>query len=120
MLELLETLGIADKVDTILGIEYPKRRKEMRKFMGLVNFYRDMQKDCSHLLAPLAALTSKKRRLKWTKKCEKVFEGVKVVIVGSVMLLYCPHFNKEFVIHTDASNMQLEGVITQGNRPLTF
>ena len=35
------------------------------------------------------------------------------------MLSY-PCFSKAFVIHTDASDMQLGGVITQDNKPLAF
>ena len=35
------------------------------------------------------------------------------------MLSY-PNFSKEFIIHTDASDVQLGGVITQDNKPLAF
>jgi len=87
--------------------------------MGLVNFYRDMWKNRSHLLSPLAALTSKKRRWKWSDECEKAFEGIKAIIARDVMLSY-PCFSKEFIIHTDASDVQLGGVITQDNKPLAF
>ncbi len=31
-----------------------------------------------------------------------------------------PDFTKPFEIYTDASTMQLESVITQGNRPIAF
>ena len=110
---------MSDKVQAILGIERPKCRKDIRKFMGLINFYRDMWKNRSHLLSPLAALTSKKRYQKWTEACEKSFEGIKAIIACDVMLSY-PCFSKEFVIHTDASDIQLGGVITQDSKPLAF
>ena len=35
-------------------------------------------------------------------------------------LLSYPDFNKEFVIHTDASNLQIRSVISQKRRPLAF
>ena len=35
------------------------------------------------------------------------------------MLLY-PNFSKKFVIHTDASDLQLGAVILQGNRPIAY
>ena len=53
---------MSDKVQSILGMERPKCRKNIHKFMGLINFYRDMWKNRSHLLSPFAALTIKKRR----------------------------------------------------------
>ena len=31
-----------DTVKTILGIQCPRKRKEIRRFMGMVNFYSDM------------------------------------------------------------------------------
>jgi hypothetical protein len=36
-----------------------------------------------------------------------------------VMLVY-PNFNKEFVIHMDASHMQLSAVISQDGKPIAF
>jgi hypothetical protein len=39
----------------------PKMMKQFRRFLGMVNFYRDMWKGCSHVLAPLTELASKKK-----------------------------------------------------------
>ena len=38
----------------------PRNRKELRSFLGLVNYYRDMTVRRSHIIAPLTKLTSKK------------------------------------------------------------
>ena len=40
---------MTDKVESILGIQRPRTRKEIRRFMGMINFYRDMWKHRSHL-----------------------------------------------------------------------
>ena len=87
--------------------------------MDMINFYRDMWKHRSHLLAPLAALTSKKRRWKWCDVCEKAFEGVKATIAKDAMLSY-PNFSEDFIMHADASAIQLGGVMTQNNKLLAF
>ena len=50
--------AMVDTVELILGIQITRARKEIRRSMGMTNFYRDMWKHRSHLLAPLAALTS--------------------------------------------------------------
>ena len=107
---------MSDKVQSILWIECPKYCKDIRKFIGLVNFCRDMQKNRSYLLSPLAALTSKKKYQKQSDKCEKTFEGIKAIIAHDIMLL-CPCFSKECVIYTNVSDVQLGGVITQDNNP---
>ncbi len=53
---------LPDKVKAILAIDAPKTRKELRSFIGIVNYYRDMWVRRSHVLAPLASLTSKKTK----------------------------------------------------------
>jgi Reverse transcriptase (RNA-dependent DNA polymerase) len=47
------------KVNAIANIAVPTTKKELRAFIGMVNYYRDMWIRRSHVLAPLAALTSK-------------------------------------------------------------
>jgi hypothetical protein len=72
----------------------------------------------SHLLAPLAALTSKaSTKWRWGAEEQEAFDGIKKVISREVMLSY-PDFKKEFVIHMDASYHQLGAVISlkTGNR----
>jgi hypothetical protein len=46
------------KVEAINNIATPKTRKELRRFIGMVNYYRDLWPRRSHTLAPLAALAS--------------------------------------------------------------
>ena len=41
-------------------------------------------------------------------------------IVVHDFLLYYPNFSKNLIIHTDASKMQLGGVISQNGKPIAF
>ncbi len=50
---------IAKKVHGIINIQAPKTRIELRGFIGMINFYRNMWKNRAKLLAPLTTLTSK-------------------------------------------------------------
>jgi len=63
----------------------------------------------SHVLAPLAALTSKTTKWKWEPQHEKAFAMAKRIIAKET-LLACPDFNEPFQIHTDASHCQLGAV----------
>ena len=53
-------MPIPKKVEAIQALTVPKTRKQLRQFIGMIYFYRDMWQKRSLLLAPLTALTSKK------------------------------------------------------------
>ena len=91
----------------------------MRKFIGLVNYYRDMWIRRSDVLAPLTSLTSKEAKWQWTEKEQNAFDTMKK-IVGQQTLLAYPDFNIPFEIHTDASHTQLGAVTSQKGKPIAF
>jgi RNase H-like domain found in reverse transcriptase len=94
------------KVDAILNIKPPTTRKELRQFIGIVNYYRDSWFHRSDLLAPLTELTSNKTKFQWLPQPKTAFENNKQVI-GSEILLAYPDFTKPFQLYTDASDLQL-------------
>jgi len=110
---------VAKKVEAIKAIAEPKNKKELRRFIGIVNYYRDMWIRRSEVLAPLSALTSKEAKWQWTNKEQKSFETMKKIISRETLLAY-PDFNKPFVVHTDASHTQLGAVISQDDKPIAF
>ena len=52
-------MPIPKKVEAIQALAVSKTCKQLRHFIGMINFYRDMWQKCSEILAPLTALTSK-------------------------------------------------------------
>lgn len=120
------------KVSAILAIEPPKNVKDLRKFLGMVQYYRDVWEKRSHLLAPLSDLVAecghtketkkkgtKKRPWYWNESHQKSFDAVKAAIARDVLLAY-PNYDEVFEIYTDASTRQLGAVITQNGRILAF
>ena len=78
-----------------------------------------MWRQCSHVLAPLTVLTSKKVPWTWGDKEKQAFREVKRIISKNAMLAF-PDFTKKFVLYTDASKYQLGAVVTQEGKPLAF
>ena len=105
------------KVEAIKKIAPPKTRKELRSFIGLLNYYRDMWPKRSELLAPLSTLTSKNKQFKWGEQEQKAFDAIKKHVSRQVLLTY-PDFNKAFQVHTDASDTQLGSIISQDGKPI--
>ena len=114
---------LADKVEAIQRLKPPKTLTQLRSFLGMVNYYRDMWKRRSHLLAPLTELTKvpkgSKKKFVWTDKQQSAFNEVKKSISANTMLMF-PQFDKPFDIHTDASDEQLGAVISQDGKPVAF
>ena len=110
---------LPDKVHAIQRLAEPKTKKQLRGFIGLVNYYRDMWVRRSHVLAPLAKLTSKTVKWQWGDEERDAFNTMKRIIAKEVLLAY-PDFSEPFEIHTDASHTQLGAVISQKGKPIAF
>ena len=52
-------MPIPKKVEAVQALTVPKTRKQLRQFIGMINFYQDMWQKFSELLPPLTSLTSK-------------------------------------------------------------
>jgi hypothetical protein len=110
---------IGSKVEAIKRLARPRNIRDLRRFIGMVNYYKDMWPSRSSTLAPLTALTSPRVPFRWTQREQKAFDAVKAMISQSAELVY-PDFDKPFDIYTDASDYQLGGVLMQEGRPLAF
>ena len=107
------------KVQAIQNIAVPTKKKQLRSFIGMINYYRDMWIRRSDILAPLAKLTSKEAKWKWTEEHQNAFDTIKRIVSQETLLRH-PDFNKPFEIHTDASKAQLGAVISQEGHPIAF
>jgi transposase InsO family protein len=111
---------VPKKVHSILGMSPPTTQRQCRRFIGMVNYYRDMWSKRSELLAPLTELCGKSaKKFQWTPRHQQAFDEIKKVLSKEVMLTY-PNFSEPFDIHTDASDIQLGAVISQNNKPIAF
>ena len=110
---------VPKKVEAIHNIAPPTNKKELRGFIGMVNYYRDMWIRRSDTLAPLTALTSKEAKWRWTEVEQKAFDTMKRIVSRETLLAY-PNFSEPFEIHTDASHTQLGAVISQRGKPIAF
>ncbi|KAE8966187.1 hypothetical protein PR002_g28443 [Phytophthora rubi] len=111
--------ALPNKVTAILAIAPPRNRREVRRFVGMVNFYSDMLPRRASLLAPLTRLTSPSQPFQWSATEQAAFDAVKDALAQCVLLAF-PKNGRPFHVYTDASKLQLGAVITQDGQPLAF
>jgi hypothetical protein len=107
-----------EKAQGILNIQRP-HTQEIHRFVRMVNFYHNLYPKRAETLAPLTELCGQKMKFKWTDSQEQGFQKKKQIVAENPMLTY-PQFGKPFLVHTDASEKQIGGVVTQDDKPLGF
>lgn len=103
-----------EKIDALNKIMPPTTKKQVRSFIGTVNFYRRFIPHFSDIAAPLTDLTSKKRpnKVRWLPEHQDSFDKLKISITQHPVLR-SPDFAKTFFLQTDASNRGIGAVLMQ-------
>ena len=71
-----------DKVVGVLNWPIPKTVRDVRKFLGLANYYRRFVKDFAKLARPLNNLMRKEEKWRWEEEQQKAFEQLKTVFTN--------------------------------------
>ena len=99
------------KMKAITEMPMPRNVKEVRTFLGMVNYYRRFTKDLSGMVEHLKMLLRKNVKFVISAEAKDSFEKCKKILTTSPVLKY-PDF-RPFIITTDASNVALGAVLSQ-------
>ena len=118
---------LEDKVTAIREFPKPKTMKDMRRFLGMVNFYRRFIPDAAQTLASLNSLLSphknSRKDIEWNDAAVASFNAIKQKLADATMLAY-PVLNAATQLVTDASDTSVGAVIQQTvndiTRPIAF
>jgi len=100
-----------DKVAGVLKWPTPQCVRDVRKFLGLANYYRRFVKDFAKVALPMNKLTRKDEKWKWEEEQQKAFERLKQIFTSRPTLA-TPDLDKEFRVEADASNFATGGVLS--------
>ena len=103
---------VQSKVEAMLNYPAPTTRRELRRFLGMVGYYRSFCKNFSAVASPLTDLLSSKVSFKWTPRSQAAFESVKALLTTAPVLA-APNFSLPFSIAVDASDMGAGAVLLQ-------
>ncbi len=94
----------------------PENIKELRAFLGTMNFFRDFIPSFGTVSAPLWAFLqgrpARKDPIPWTEVSIQAFEELKGLAANSSVLVF-PEEEGELILYTDASDVAVGGVLMQ-------
>ena len=85
--------------------------KDVQKFLGLANYYRQFVKDFTRIAKPLHKLVRKDEKWNWGEEQKKTFKELKKVFTMQLVLV-APDLNKEMRIEADISEYATRGVLS--------
>ncbi|CAC5424650.1 unnamed protein product [Mytilus coruscus] len=101
----------ADRVQAIQEYPAPRNVKELRRLIGLFNWFKKFIPNFSATISPLTRLLKKNQTFKWGKEQDIAFNDLKDRLVNSEMLSF-PQFNMQFqavqAIHVSTEEQQSE------------
>ena len=100
------------KVKGVTSWPVPTTRKQVRSFLGFLNFYQQFIKDFTQKAKPLNAAISEKIDFVWTNECQQAFESLKEAIT-TALALTMPTPDDPPRVETDGSGIGLGAVLTQ-------
>ncbi|UYV66613.1 hypothetical protein LAZ67_4002327, partial [Cordylochernes scorpioides] len=100
------------KIKAIEEFPEPKNVHDIRRFLGLTNFFRRFVKDFARKAEPLSRLTKKGSQFEWKEEQRRSFGGLRKDLVEYPVLA---HYNPELKteVHCDASAEGLAGMVLQ-------
>ncbi|CAK1578903.1 unnamed protein product [Parnassius mnemosyne] len=112
-----------DKIKVIQNYPLPKTTTEIKSFLGLVGYYRKFIKDFAKITQPLTSCLKKKNKIIIDQNYIDAFHKCKEILT-SVPLLQYPDSTKPYILTTDASNVALGAVLSQGpigsDKPIAY
>jgi hypothetical protein len=102
------------KVQAIVDFPPPTSPKEVRRFLGMVGYYRKFCQNFAEVALPLTNLTSKQTPFIWTGECQESFNSIKAMMSCNPILA-TPNFTKPFKIASDASDLGAGAILLQSD-----
>lgn len=103
---------IKSNVDKILSFPRPRNMKELKKFCGLTNFYRETIKDYAKYTQVLEKLIQKDVKFIWNEEHENAFQGLQRQFFERPFLIQM-RAGDPLILNTDASATGIAGVLMQ-------
>lgn len=107
---------LPERVAAIEGFPKPSTIKELRRFLGMINFYRRFIPAAARILSPLSDLLKGSKKdsapVKWTADAEDAFRESKRALAGATLLAH-PVPGAPICVVVDASSSAIGAALQQ-------
>lgn len=101
-----------EKLRAIENLPRPKSVDDVRRILGLMNYYRRLVPNFAHIVAPLTKCLKKGIVFNWDSNKEKAFNEVKNALMTNPILANFNH-QDPLALKTDASTLGVAGILLQ-------
>lgn len=112
-----------NKIKAIANYPLPKTITEIKRFLGLLGYYRKFIPDFARITKPMTQCLKKGSKITLDQNYINCFNHCKTLLINDPILQY-PDFDKEFLLTTDASNVAIGAVLSQGpvgsDKPIAY
>ena len=102
-------------VKAVQTYQTPKSTKDVRVYLGLVNFFMKHIPQRAELTKPMNELTKKNALFKWAPECQAAFEKLNKILTSAPVLRY-PRFREKFYLSCDASTTSIGACLSQNHK----
>lgn len=113
-----------DKITAIKKFPLPRTSTEIKRFLGLLGYYRKFIPDFAKITKPMTQCLKKGSKINCNDtNYINCFEKCKTLLTNDPILQY-PDFSKDFLLTTDASNLAIGAILSQGpigsDKPIAY
>ena len=101
-----------EKTEAISNLLSPNDVSEIRSFLGMCGYYRQLVPHFAQIAEPLHQLTRKGVVWRWADKQEESFQSLKRALVTSPIMAY-PDTSKSYILYTDACDYAVGAILCQ-------
>ncbi|KAI4293412.1 hypothetical protein PAPHI01_2686 [Pancytospora philotis] len=101
-----------DNEEAVENYQRPKNRKDVQRFIGLVNHYRKFIPNMARVGKPLYDLLKQEKKWVWGDAKGKAFQELKDMLLAPTVLRQ-PNYKQSFILETDACGTGLGAILSQ-------
>ena len=106
---------LPSKVEAISNFPIPTSKRQLKRFLGMVNFYRRFIPDCATVALPLVSISSgENNKLQLTPEQLESFSRLKELLANSTAIAH-PIPGAELHLMVDASNIGIGSALHQNH-----